>query len=200
MNQEQQQQQIEWAPNGWLAKVQAATDSELSLRCSVAANPLGQNTILQIEWLKDGRKLQQPAQISSSSNKQQASKSRLQIERANHLHMPLVGASASAAAPASGNKNGPNQLVSGSKLIGSSWLSISPLNKSDSANYTCQFKLIPAPPSNTGGQTTHPNAAHHQTFSSSSSSSMRNEIRITSGQANQTIQVNVIEGKRTSGS
>lgn len=202
-----QQPQIEW-PNAGLAKVNSAAESELVLRCSVAANPLGQNTILQIEWLKDGRKLAQQssssAQISQMANKQQAGgngKPRLHIERANHLHMPL--ASSSSSSGQLGAKNGGNQLASGSKLIGSSWLSISSLNKSDSANYTCQFKLIPAPPS---GQTataaaaaaapiaTHP--ANHQQQPFGGYPAARSElIRITSGQANQTVQVDVIEGK-----
>lgn len=130
-----------------------------SLRCTVAANPSpSDNTIVQIEWLKDGRKLaNQSAQSSSKSP------GRLLIERANLLHM-------AAKSPATSQ----NQLALGSKLIGSSSLTVSQATQADSGAYSCHFRLVPAPL---------PAGQQHQV------------ARVTSGQANQSIQVNVIEGE-----
>jgi len=144
-------------PLAWLEWAQAAgfpqrleEGAKLHLRCLVAANPLAQNTILQIEWLKDGRRL--------------ASSQRLQVEKANHLHMPPPQQQA-------------DQLAGASKLLAASSLSVERLDANeDSGLYTCHFKLIPAP-------------------SSARNPQQQAQLKIISGQANQTIQVNVIEGK-----
>lgn len=113
----------------------------------MAANPWpADNTIVQIEWLKDGRKLADQTKAGPL------------IERANLLHMSRPGQAASQ-----------NQLAPGSKLIGSSSLTILQARAADSGAYSCQFRLVPA--------------------------SSPQPARIVAGQANQTIQVNVIEGE-----
>lgn len=164
------------------------------LRCNVAANPLAQNTILQIEWLKDGRKLTTaPVTTPNNNNQQQQLQSRtIQIERANHLHMPaasqighfefvsgLSGSQSRQKSAANGN-----QLAASSKLIASSSLTINAISRQDSGSYSCHFKLIPAP-SNWTPSKEASNQQHQQ----------QQQIRITSGKAAQSIQVNVIEGK-----
>lgn len=183
---------------------------QLVLRCNVAANPLAQNTILQIEWFKDGRKLTTtpPSPTTGSNNNQHRSQEQqqqqqqlfsgrsLQIERANHLHMPassqigqlefVSGLSGSPSRQKSSASE--NQLAASSKLIASSSLTINAISRQDSGSYSCHFKLIPAPsnwtPSKEAGAASSPNQQQQQ-----------QQIRITSGKANQTIQVNVIEGK-----
>lgn len=154
------------APLAWLdqpaspaKRLRVDQHGRFSLRCTVAANPSpSENTIVQIEWLKDGRKLANQSAISTSK-----SPGRLLIERANLLHMAAKSATSQ------------NQLTLGSKLIGSSSLTVSQALASDSGAYSCHFRLVPAPLS--AGQQPQPPA------------------QVTSGQANQSIQVNVIEGE-----
>lgn len=198
------------------------------LRCSVAANPLAQNTILQIEWLKDGRKLTTPSPPQMTTNairQEQPLQQRIQIERANHLHMPATvqigqlefvsGLSTMAAAAGSfgstslsgpslagSQSNRPksangNQLAASSKLIASSSLTINAISKQDSGLYSCRFKLIPAP-SNWAPPSKEASQIHHQQHplqQSQQQQQQQQQIKITSGKAKQTIQVNVIEGK-----
>lgn len=154
--------------------------SDLNLKCTVASNPLNQNTILQIDWLKDGRKIQASSNSSAALN--QSRLQRLSIEKTNHLHMPQSQLQPDAGPTAA------KLLVSNSKLIGISSLSIKSLGKSDSGQYTCQFKLIPAPG---GGQQTQ----GQQQFASAATTGQSQPIRITSGQANNSLKVTVIEGK-----
>lgn len=194
---------------------------QLVLRCSVAANPLAQNTILQIEWLKDGRKLTTPPPPPLMTTNAIRQEQRIQIERANHLHMPAtvqIGqlefvsglsnmaatgsfGSTSVSRPSLGSQtnrqksaNG-NQLAASSKLIASSSLTINAISKQDSGLYSCHFKLIPAP-SNWAPPSKEASQIHHQQQpQQSQQQQQQQQIKITSGIAKQTIQVNVIEGK-----
>lgn len=155
------------------------------LRCSVAANPLAQNTILQIEWHKDGKKLSAGPSVANAASQRQL-EPRIQIEKANHLHMPLSqSGQLSQVDFASGlprqQQSNQNQLAANSKLIGSSTLTVSALSKSDSGLYSCHFKLIPAPI----------NGASNRV----QTQQQQQQIKITSGRANQTMHVIVIEGK-----
>lgn len=178
--------------------------AQLDLRCWVSANPLSKSAIVQIDWLKDGRKLTSSAgsNASQQTNNNNNRHRQLTIERANHLHIPtatqqtqldfIASQSAAAASSSATTVNAArllptttttttgNQLVAGSKLISSSLLTISALTKSDSGLYSCQFKLIPTP--------------YVQSLNTSSSSQQQ-PIRITSGQAASGITLSVIEGK-----
>lgn len=143
--------------------------SHTRLLCHVGANPLAQSSILQIEWLKDGRRM--AAQTSDNQ-------SRIQIERANHLHMPalLLGGGETSGAAFDAGKS--------LRLHASSVLTIRSLQRSDSAAYSCQYKLIPTPATGGVGQQ-----------QSGAATGQHTTPRITSGQANQTIQLDVIEGE-----
>ena len=162
-------------PRAWLESEPSAkwTDASLALalpagastllRCFVAANPLAQNQILQIEWLKDGRRLLSAANQAGPAGVRQ----RLQIEKANHLHM---GSEPSAAVPAS-RRQRPGRLLTSSSLT------IRQASKSDAGLYNCQFKLIPTPSAGQG------------------SAGAQQPARVSSGQAPVGLQLTVIEGE-----
>lgn len=203
LSQDQQQQAI---------KVDSGL--EFSLKCSVAANPLAQNTIIQIDWFKDGKRLSSssPATLNGSIlaqqqlNKQAAN--RIHIERSNHLHMPnqqqQVGPLGGESFQSANTNNKAkqlntigNQLVASSKLLAVSSITIKFAQKSDSGIYVCQYKLIPAPGGTTNSIPLNTVAAAATVPIQSNANLMlqqQQQIRITSGQANNTIQVNVVEG------
>lgn len=153
----------------------------MSLRCSVAANPVAHNSILQIDWLRNGQKLDASAKKSTAmlDNK-------LTIEKSSQLHLPTTqGGSISSDSNLQqlDKLRWANQLVASSKLMAASKLTISQVSGIHSGTYSCQFRLIPTPTQLTG--------------QSSSDEQLLTAGRISSGRANESIQVNVIEGKRT---
>ena len=188
----------------------------MQLRCLVGANPLLQNTILQIEWLKDGRRIQiapPPLSVTAAAGQQQQHQheARILIEKANHLHIPLLAGAGSgqhqhqaelsrldlfrSSYGGSGgdvHQSGPQfPPPTSGRLLASSSLTIGSLNKSDAGLYSCQYKLIPAP--STGNQ-------HHQAKAASQlqiqlQQQQQQQMKIVSGQASQSIKLTVIEGK-----
>lgn len=89
----------------------------MELRCWVAANPVNENAILQIDWLRDGAKLDEGSQVSIES-----STHRLMGPRSQQLELP------------SGQ----------SKVLASSSLVLSQISRQFSGLYGCQFRLIPS--------------------------------------------------------
>ena len=163
----------------------------------MGANPLLQNTIVQIDWLKDGRRL-------AAGNATRPT--RLQIEKANHLHMPLAGQQQQQQLDrlslATGAAEQSHQHEAARLLFASS-LTISALAKTDAGAYSCQFKLIPAPSSAAGLQQVA--GASQSAANSSLSGAMafhfqqqqqqQQSARLIAGQSGQTIQLVVTEGK-----
>jgi len=188
--------------------------AELSLSCHVGANPLGQHSIVQIEWLVNGRKVAPSAltsvsgHSSSAAARQQQSAEgaqyssthtlstqhahtmqhslqhntqhsvQLHVDAANHLHMP------SALPPALSD---PLELGRSLRLHATSRLSLGPVQRAHAANYSCQYKLIPTPAAAPPGLSPSGSTGAH--------SQPAARVGITSGQANQTVQVTVIEGQ-----
>lgn len=164
-------QLVKWAPDGKLARLSAEPAGQLSLRCHVAANPIAHNAILQIDWLKDGR----PLAPGAAGRQNQAT--RIKIEKSNHLHMPVVAGGEPGhqqRPPAAGPAPG---WPAAGRLMAASSLAISRLVRADSGAYSCQYKLIPAPGA---GQ--------------SAGAQLAGRLG-SAGQAGQSIQVNVAEGK-----
>lgn len=172
----------------------------LRLVCHVGANPLAQSSIVQIEWLHDGRRLAGEPRGGQAGNRSLAllaapptPQQGLHIERANHLHMAgqaLLGSAAAAEAQLQVGQSGldAQELARSLRLQASSVLTISSLQRSHAGSYSCQFKLIPTPAAvgqpggssgGGGGLLGAPNGAQ----------------RITSGQASQRIQVELGEGE-----
>lgn len=170
------------------------------MRCLVGANPLLQNMIVQIEWLKDARRL------TSVNGTAARPTGRLQIERANHLHMPMHGAGQQPTGESEWAHFG--GLASSARLLAASTLTIQPLAETDAGLYSCQFKLIPAPstagtgppqqvalgPANASApfqfQFLQQPPPHQQQLPG-----VLATHRIISGQSSQAIQLTVIEGK-----
>lgn len=206
---QQQEQQI--------GRLKVGSGERLTLRCHVAANPLIQNTILQIDWFRDGKKLaaqppalgptaSAPALSGTQQKASSSSSSGPQIEKTNHLHMPVIDplvltfASNNKLLNGASGSNGSGRGIqvarlpanffpppASTKLLATSLLNIQAASKLDSANYSCQYKLIPAPPVSA--------LLVQQQNQQQQYQQLQSQIRITSGQANQTIQVQVIEGK-----
>lgn len=131
----------------------AGAQRAVKLNCNFAANPFKRNAILQLEWLKDGRK------INTSNYNQERAPKRQQhyvIERANHLHMspepfPVAAAAKSSLQQQQQLRKPPMDGIgaqsspeTGHRLFASSSLTIlAPVMSIDSAQYSCQWRLIP---------------------------------------------------------
>lgn len=204
-----------------MGRLSGELGQRLQLRCFVGANPMLQNTIVQIDWLKDGRRLTTSSMSNSGGggvgSTASASKlARIQIEKANHLHMPLASqqqleqlaasrlatnlGSAGFSDPTSeSSASGGLAVAANARLLTASSLTISDLAKSDAGAYSCQFKLIPAPSTSAGLQQVASGGQANVSLASATllfqQQQQQQQARIISGQSGHTIQLTVIEGK-----
>lgn len=111
-----------------LVQVTRQQGERVRFRCLVAANPLPQATIVQVEWLKDSQRIDQlPVQAQQAGH--------FLIERANQLHMGSQPGQQKA-----------SELLASSRLLDQSTLTLAELEPTiHSGHYSCHFRLIPTP-------------------------------------------------------
>lgn len=152
---------------------------QLTLKCLIGANPLGQASILNIEWLKDKQILQQQQQQQTGINKQKDFG--YTIERANQLHMGASYVNQNKRFLSQQNDQetlDSSQLLTNSKLHAISSLILSPLEQASAGSYSCEYKIIPS-----------------AVVVNQNSNNNNNNNNIIKGRSKQTIQVKVNEGE-----
>lgn len=147
---------------------------QLTLKCLIGANPLGQASILNIEWLKDKQILQQQQQQTGFNKQKDFGYT---IERANQLHMGASYVNQNKRFLSQQNDQetlDSSQLLTNSKLHAISSLILSPLEQASAGSYSCEYKIIP---------------------SAVVVNQNNNNNNIIKGRSKQTIQVKVTEGE-----